>query len=151
MAKKKRESSQKQSPSPTVSNLTLDGKDKRIVDIQMEIMRRQATAYEHIEKGNTAFDAGNLQEALASYNSALNLAPNHVEALGNRANVKSALNDWDGCIADTSRIISNFKHKRELNGSFRADDDGDVFNLSVTYYTQAEAYYNLQRQVVLNK
>mmetsp|Transcript_22543 Transcript_22543/g.46840 ORF Transcript_22543/g.46840 Transcript_22543/m.46840 type:complete len:139 (+) Transcript_22543:157-573(+) len=115
--------------------------DLRIIDIQVEIARRKTTAVEHTEKGNGLFDKGDYGLAMEEYNVALKAVPNHMEALGNRANVKSAMKDWSGCISDCDKVL-NLSLKRKGGG---AVGKSDLFNEAVVYYTRAEAYYHMQK------
>ncbi|GMH91140.1 hypothetical protein TrST_g1711 [Triparma strigata] len=121
----------------------LDPGTKQIVDIRLEIARRQAGAERKCEEGNNFFDIGNFEEALGAYNAALQMAPNHLESRGNRANVKIALGDYAGCIDDTNKVV-DLSLRRGVGIGAGLGSDQERFNLSIIYYTQAEAYFNLK-------
>lgn len=127
-------------PSPPI----LDGQTKQIIDIRIEIARRQAGAEKKCKSGNTLFDHGDFEAAKEEYNAALKLRPNHLEAMGNRANVKIALGDYKGCIEDTTKVI-DLSNKKGVGIGAGLGSDEERFNLSIIYYTQAEAYFNLKR------
>ena len=83
----------------------LDRERKKMIDIRLEIASRQKRASDEIRLGNECFDKQDFDGAVQHYDSALKVVPSSVEALGNRANVKCAVGDFKGCIADTTRVV----------------------------------------------
>ena len=115
----------------------LDSDTKKMIDVRMEIARRSQVAVAETALGNLAFDKQDFAGAVHHYDSALKVVPSHVEALGNRANVKCAVSDFHGAIKDTTRVI-------ELTIKRGVREQEEKFNLAVVYYTQAEAYFHLK-------
>jgi tetratricopeptide (TPR) repeat protein len=98
----------------------------------VEIMRRKAAASTHTEVGNGHFDAGDLPAAIAEYDKALELVPKHVEALGNRANAYSTVQNHAAAIADTTKLISILSPQL-LEPTLSEEERGALLqNLSIT-------------------
>ena len=110
---------------------------KEVIDVRLEIARRAQLATEETENGNEAFDRNDMESALLHFDAALKVVPRHVGALGNRANVKITMGDFEGCIVDTSMLI-----KLSQNRGIKTVEE--KFNLAVVRYTQAEAYFHLK-------
>eukprot|EP00184_Porphyridium_aerugineum_P008850 CAMPEP_0184691538 /NCGR_PEP_ID=MMETSP0313-20130426/364_1 /TAXON_ID=2792 /ORGANISM="Porphyridium aerugineum, Strain SAG 1380-2" /LENGTH=446 /DNA_ID=CAMNT_0027149279 /DNA_START=71 /DNA_END=1411 /DNA_ORIENTATION=+ len=63
------------------------------------------------EAGNAAYKAKNFELALQHYEKAMELDPNNMTVLTNRAAVKMEMNDYDGCISDCEKAIKDNKEK----------------------------------------
>jgi predicted O-linked N-acetylglucosamine transferase (SPINDLY family)/ADP-heptose:LPS heptosyltransferase len=66
---------------------------------------RQADVDDLINQGNDQEDNGQLQEALASYEQAININPNYARAYSNRGNVLRALERFDDALVSYNRAL----------------------------------------------
>jgi dyslexia susceptibility 1 candidate gene 1 protein len=92
---------------------------KKIQSIAQDIMKLQQleACHELKKKADTSFGQKNLKEALSEYSSALELIPHHVGCLSNRAACKLALNDFNGCIQDSTlalTILNNTENSKNI-------------------------------------
>ncbi len=62
-------------------------------------------AQEHLDAGNTAFEAGNHQQAIAEYDQAIELDPEMAMAYYNRGRAYLSLGEYEKVIADLDRAI----------------------------------------------
>jgi tetratricopeptide (TPR) repeat protein len=107
-------------------------------------MRRKTAAADHVAKGNAFFDNDNLPSAIASYTAAVKASPNNVEALGNRANAHAELQQYELSLADSGRVVDILV--RTISEQQTDEQIKPLqFNLSVTYYTRAECFFNLEK------
>ena len=98
------------------------------VDINLQITLRRTEADKFCKDGNKFFDDNDLPEAITAYSNAIKCFSNHIEALGNRANVNATLENWSLVIIDTSKIIKFYDNR---NSNIKSSPQ-DKFNLSVT-------------------
>ena len=61
--------------------------------------------YQHLKKGNKYFDKGELDKAIAEYNSALEINPEFIEALGSRGSAYVEKGQYEKGIENYSKII----------------------------------------------
>jgi tetratricopeptide (TPR) repeat protein len=100
------------------------------------------------EQGNTYFKQKKYNEALSSFDKAVEISPNHSRAYNNRGVAKRALNDTQGAITDFSRSI-------EINDkNVSAYKNRGLAYMSINQYREAYndfssvLYYNPNDEVV---
>jgi len=78
----------------------------------LELVRREwittfipTTANDFLERGNYYNDTGNFDNAIADFNAALRMQPNHVDALFGRGIAYFLKSDWDRAIADLEEVV----------------------------------------------
>ena len=87
----------------------MNGAIKTILLIAM-LLSAAATAFgdtyvDYLNRGNTKYDKGDWDGAIADYNHAIELKSDYAAAYDNRGNAKRKKGDWEGAIADYTQAI----------------------------------------------
>ena len=120
----------------SVNNLALLQKDEMRHGEAIETLRPYLQQHPNCmllwnSLAGVVFDQGDLENALLFFNEALKLNPDFSPALYNRSNVRSALGDKTGALADVDRAILTSlsptqRVQFELGRAFRRLDAGDL-------------------------